>query len=187
MKKEIWIPVINFEELYEVSNLGRVRNKKTKRIKKDYLGNCGYKTVALSKEGKHYIKTIHKLVIDSFIGTDDKTLTVNHIDHNKYNNNLDNLEYMSLKENIKEAWENGLYSDRVEKQKEIMKGNKIGSRQVYQYDLNNNLIKKWDSIIDACNYYGWHKNGHISDCCRGKRKKSHGYIWKYVEEELMTY
>ena len=186
MKKEIWKPVFNFEELYEVSNLGRVRNKKTKRIKKEYLGNCGYKTVALSNYGKKYIKLIHKLVIDSFIGNEDKTLTVNHKDHNKMNNELDNLEYMTHKENIQDAWKNGIYDKRVEKQKISMKGNKIRNRAVLQYDLDNNFIKKWDSIIDACDYYGWGRNGHISDCCSGKRKQSHGYIWKY-EKEMMTY
>jgi len=187
MKKEIWIPVVNFEELYEVSNLGRIRNKKTKKIKTQQLGNIKYKTVALSKKGKIYTKMVHKLVLDSFVGTSDKKMTVNHKDHNKMNNNLDNLEYMSLKRNIQDAWENGIYDKRVQKQKESMKGNKIGSRAVNQYDLNNNLIKQWDSIIEACNYYGWHKNGHISECCRGKMKTSHGYIWKYVEKEMMIY
>lgn len=180
MKKEIWVPVIEFEELYEVSNLGRVRNIKTKRIKKDYLGNCGYKTVALSKKSKTYIKLLHKLVIESFIGNNDTTLTVNHKDHNKMNNKLENLEYMTHKMNIQDAWKNGIYDKRVQKQKETMKGNKIRSRAVNQYDLNNNFIKKWDSIIDACSYYGWGRNGHISDCCKGKIKQSHGYIWEYV-------
>lgn len=186
MKKEIWTPVIEFEELYEVSNLGRIRNKKTKKIKKQRLGNIDYKTVALSKKGKTYIKTVHRLVLNSFVGTNDKSLTVNHKDHNKLNNNLDNLEYMTHEENIQDAWKSGIYDSRVKKQKENMINNKIRSRAVNQYDLDNNFIKRWDSIIDACDYYGWGRNGHISDCCNGKSKQSHGYIWKY-EKEMMTY
>lgn len=181
---EIWTPIRDFENLYEISNYGRVKTIKTNKIRDGYFSNCGYKVIGLSKKSKQYVKLIHRLVIDNFIGTNDKTLTVNHIDHNKDNNNLSNLEYMKLEDNIKEAWNSGIYDKHVKNLKEMMKGNKIGSRVVYQYDLKGNFIQKWNCIKDACRHYGWHTNGHISECCRGIYKKSHGYIWKYESDVL---
>ena len=180
---EMWTPITEFENLYEVSNLGRIKTIKTGKIREGYFSNCGYKVINLSKKSKQYVKLVHRLVIDNFIGTEDKTLTVNHKDHNKNNNTLSNLEYMTHEENIKEAWESGIYNNRVEKQKENMKGNTIGSRKIYQYDNEGNLINEWNSIKEACKYYGWYPNAHISECCKGKYKTSHGYIWKYKEEE----
>ena len=183
MEQERWIPIKGFESLYEISNLGRIKTVKSGIVRDGYFSNRGYKVIHLSKKSKSYIKLVHRLVIDNFIGTEDKTLTVNHIDHNKDNNSLNNLEYMKLEDNIKEAWNSGIYNNRIEKQKNDMKGNKIRSRAVYQYDLNGNFIKKWDCIKDACTYYGWCPSAHISECCRGKCKTSHGDIWKYKEEK----
>lgn len=113
--------------LYEVSNLGNVRRLRFingkhnfKRIKmcKQTLNTWGYMTVNLSKNGKSNTKRVHRLVAVTFIG--ESKLQIDHIDGNKLNNKLDNLEYVTPKENTQRAWENGLAKN-TEKQREIAK------------------------------------------------------------------
>lgn len=92
---------------YSISNLGRVRNDNTgKFLKQDVLRN-GYSCVKIRcADGVRRNKTIHRLVLDTFIGKSD--LCVDHIDGNKLNNNLNNLEYVSHAENSKRHYKNGL-------------------------------------------------------------------------------
>lgn len=106
--------------LYEISNLGNVRrlrfinsrhNFEKIRMCKQTLNTWGYMTVNLSKNGKSNTKRVHRLVATTFLG--DSNLQVDHIDGNKQNNRLDNLEYVTPKENTNRAWEKGLakYTD----------------------------------------------------------------------------
>ena len=102
--KEYWLDIRD-EDKYEVSNLGNVRNKKTGRILKPQLNRSnGYQRVNM--HGKH--KYIHRLVADTFFEGDHGNLDVNHIDGNKQNNWLSNLEWCTRKENIQHAFINGL-------------------------------------------------------------------------------
>lgn len=90
---------------YEVNNLGDVRNKKTNRILKPQLNRTdGYYRVALN--GKRYY--VHRLVADAFFDGDHDKIDVNHIDGNRLNNKLYNLEWCTRKENIRHAYINGL-------------------------------------------------------------------------------
>ena len=61
-------------------------------------------------------------------------------------------------------------------------GESPNSRKVAQYDLNNNLIQIFDSITEAAQSVGVSSGAHITQCCKGKRKKCGGYIWKYVDD-----
>ena len=101
--------------LYEVSNLGNVRRLRFingshnfEKIKecKQTLNTWGYMTVNLSKNGKSNTKRVHKLVATAFLG--ESNLQVDHIDGNKLNNKLNNLEYVTPKENTNRAWQKGL-------------------------------------------------------------------------------
>ena len=106
--------------LYEISNLGNVRrlrfinsrhNFEKIKMCKQTLNTWGYMTVNLSKNGKSNTKRVHRLVATTFLG--DSNLQVDHIDGNKQNNRLDNLEYVTPKENTNRAWEKGIakYTD----------------------------------------------------------------------------
>ena len=64
-------------------------------------------------------------------------------------------------------------------------GKSPNSRKVAQYDLNNNLIQIFDSITEAAQSIGVFNGAHITECCKGKRKKCGGYIWKFVDENNM--
>ena len=101
---EKWLTIRNHPD-YEVNNLGDVRNKKTNRILKPQLNRTdGYYRVALN--GKRYY--VHRLVADAFFDGDHDKIDVNHIDGNRLNNKLSNLEWCTRKENIRHAYINGL-------------------------------------------------------------------------------
>lgn len=102
--REIWLDIRDHPN-YEVSNVGRVRNKKTNRLLKPVLNReGGYYRVSLN--GRRYY--IHRLVADAFFDGDHRDMDVNHIDGDRLNNNLSNLEWCTRKENIQHAFINGL-------------------------------------------------------------------------------
>ena len=90
---EIWKPIKNYEELYEVSNLGNVRNAKTLKILCKIKHRQGYQMTSLYKDGKQKYFLIHRLVAIAFIENPKNLEEINHIDENKENNNFSNLEW----------------------------------------------------------------------------------------------
>ena len=118
--KEEWKPVKGFEGLYEVSNLGQVRSldRLRKNVKgmakingRIITGNHGgkhYYQVALRKDGKKKYMSVHRLVAEAFIPNPDGKSQVNHIDGNKQNNVVSNLEWVTPSENILHSFETGL-------------------------------------------------------------------------------
>lgn len=117
MQEEIWKDITGFEELYQVSNLGKVRSKERKifnngskkynilksKMKKQRINNWGYSYVMFSKGSKPFGKLVHRLVADAFIDNKENLPQVNHKDGNKQNNNVENLEWCSIKDNILHA------------------------------------------------------------------------------------
>lgn len=104
---ERWLPIKDFP-CYNISNNGRVRNIKTGRILKTNINSHGYLIVCLRKNNKQYTKSIHRLIADAFYDGNHVGLDVNHIDGNKLNNHLSNLEFCTRQENIQHAFDNGL-------------------------------------------------------------------------------
>ena len=107
---EIWKPIKNWEKFYEVSNLGNVRNIKTNRLLTGDINNCGYYRVCLYHKNKKKRYFRHRLVAEHFIFNDDieNKTQVNHIDGNKLNNTVFNLEWITPSENDKHAFKTGL-------------------------------------------------------------------------------
>ena len=114
MKNEIWKDVINYEGLYQVSNFGGVKSLKRKvrnsettfrtvqpRIVKPSNNGKGYLIVDIGKNSKRYKMTVHKLVAMAFLDHDPKEskLIIDHIDNDKSNNNLSNLQLITYREN----------------------------------------------------------------------------------------
>lgn len=98
---EIWMPVVGFEGLYEVSNVGRVKSLKRNTTSGGIMNtniNKGCEYVHLCKNGKHYIGKVHRLVARAFIPNPECNRDVNHKDENPLNNNVDNLEWATPKD-----------------------------------------------------------------------------------------
>jgi len=106
---ERWKPVVDFEGLYEVSDMGRVRNARTGRMRKLVPGWCAeYLAVQLSKDNHETNFQVHVLVASAFLGPAPEGLEVNHKDGNKGNPKLLNLEYLTRSDNLKHAYRTGL-------------------------------------------------------------------------------
>lgn len=104
---EHWKPVKGYEGLYEVSDLGRVRNKKGKILKAS-TGSNGYKILQLCKNSIVKNKKVHRIELEAFKPKPFKNAVVDHIDGDKQNNKLANLEWVTSSENQKRAMEKGL-------------------------------------------------------------------------------
>ena len=168
--EEIWKPIMGYEGLYEVSNLGRVKRlKKDKEfILKPIINKFGYLHVSLSKNNivKNY--RIHRLVAETFIPNPDNKPDVDHINTIRTDNRVENLRWVTKQENQNnELTRSHLRNNRITK--------------VVQLDLNGELIKIWDGAVDV------EKDLNVSrmpigQCCRGERKTYKGYIWMFYED-----
>lgn len=133
---EIWKPIVGFEKLYEVSNLGRVKALSKKGSKKELIRKTGmdirngYVTVMLRKNNIPITRRVHSLVVEGFLGIKTTHKKVcNHKDGIKTNNRLSNLEVISQKENIKHAFLLGLNRLRKEDDNYITKIRKVDYQQ----------------------------------------------------------
>jgi hypothetical protein len=106
--KELWRNIDGYKGVYQVSSFGRIRSYKYNlpRILKPRVNKKGYKYINLCLDGKYKSLSVHRLVAKTFIAKSD--LTVNHKNGNKLNNCVDNLEFITITENLKHAKENNL-------------------------------------------------------------------------------
>lgn len=111
---EVFKDIEGFEGLYQISNLGNVKSLKgvRERILKANPNTYGYLQVGLQKDGKRYARTVHRLVAMAFLPNEYNKPDVNHLDGDKYNNCVDNLEWATEKENVNHAVETGLLNTR---------------------------------------------------------------------------
>ena len=107
----MWKTIEGFEN-YEVSDNGKVRSKKTGRVLKNSVAPNGYLRVNLRANNQSYTRYVHRLVALNFLKGEGQ---VNHIDGNKSNNNVKNLEWVSPRENIEHAEKTGLRNGRKKK------------------------------------------------------------------------
>lgn len=103
-----WRPVKGYEGVYEISSDGQVMRCLTKKILKPGVATIGYLVVSLWKNNKGKTHYIHRLIAEHFIDNPMNLATVNHIDGNKLNNEISNLEWSSYSENNKHAYDTGL-------------------------------------------------------------------------------
>ena len=167
--QEIWKDIAGYEGYYQVSNLGNVRSVTRyvhhpkggvrvshARVMKQSLNGDGYYFVNLQKghESKPY--RINRLVADAFLPNPNGLPCVNHIDKNRQNNAVDNLERCTVRYNVR-------YSS---------------CKAISQFDKNGRHIRDWDAITDITEQLGINTS-NISQCCQGKRNSAGGYIWRY--------
>lgn len=183
--KEIWRNVKGYEGLYEVSNLGRIKSIQRSGtpggVRKLNVNKYGYVYVMLSKSNKHKNHTVHRLVGLAFIPSVDGKELINHIDGNKSNNNLKNLEWVNNSENRKHAFANNLQKVNLDKAHEVAWENQ--KRKVKQFSLDGKFVSEFLSIQEAAIKNGIGRTG-ISQCLSGRYKQSGGFMWKYSEDVI---
>ena len=161
---EIWKPIKGYEGLYLISNLGRIKSldRTVYQLHKD-----GYARVGLHKNGEMKTYSVHRLVGEHFLEKKPGKDYINHLDCNKANNNVNNLEWCTQSENIQYAYDNRT---------------KIPPHQkkVSQYDMTGNLIQVWESMAEAARSLGL-QQPNISKVCLGKRSQTGGYKWAFTE------
>ncbi len=167
---EIWKPITDYEDLYEVSNYGRIRSLCGRYGKNKILSQCvgskGYKLVTLCKKGKQKTVNVHRLVAMAFIPNPDSLPCVNHIDEDKSNNNVSNLEWCSY-------YYNNIYGQRLTKS--------AAKRSIPVICVETGVI--YTSACAASRKTGVQQS-KICNCCHKKRKTAGGFRWAFLDHNL---
>lgn len=186
--EEIWKTIKETDGKYSVSNLGNVRRNEhytivkpqntkvhyNERLLKSYKDSTGYAVVSLQTTNGTSPRKIHRLVAEAFIENPNDLPIVNHIDENKQNNNVSNLEWCDAKYNAN----HGTRNIRIKKQTSI---------RVAQYTMDGKLVKIWDSMSQAAASFGAKTTSYIRRVCTNQfgRHSYKGYIWKYVDQKVI--
>ena len=172
----VWIPVSGYEGLYSINENGHVYGHKRNKLIKPYINQSGYKKCALSKNSIVKHVSVHRILAATFLENAENKPQVNHMDGNKLNNNLSNLEWVTGSENIQHAFATGL-SGMTEEQR-LMQGNWF-KRKVFCLDKSSGKEFNFDSETAACKYFGFSK-GTISRYIKGSRKSPENLTFSYI-------
>ena len=167
----VWKYIEGYGNTYQVNNIGQIRNRS--KILKQSINQYGYYQVSLYKNGKKKTELVHRLVGITFIPNPDNKLTINHIDGNKLNNNLNNLEWATMKEQIhhcvKVLGHKRTISDKC-RQEQI----RLHQRRVRRSD--GEIFESIKIASDGNESL----RRRINDCCKGRRITAGGFGWEYV-------
>lgn len=157
-----------YEGLYQVSNLGRVKRVKTDRILKGGKNNTGgYLRVDLSKNNTVSPQRVHRLVAEAFILNPENKPQVNHIDEDKTNNKVSNLEWMTAKENSN----HGTRTDRMAKTRSI---------PIIATNLKTDESQEFYGVSECARQLGLHQQ-NITQVLQDKRRQTGGYTFEYAK------
>lgn len=156
---------------YVVSNSGEIFSLKRNKTLKPYKTSKGYLQVRL-EGGKAF--HVHRLVAEAFIPNPDNLPQVNHINEDKTDNRVENLEWCNQSQNM----QHGTGSER---RSNTLKGRKTpwNSKPVLQLTLEGEVVRKWDSTMEVERVLGY-KNTNIGACCNGRMKRAYGFMWRYI-------
>ena len=168
---EIWKDIEGYEGLYQISNKGRVKSLKwgKERILRPGINGSGYYFIGLYNDGVSKQFQLHRLVAQAFIPNPENKPQVNHLDENKKNNCIENLEWATAKENLN-------YGTRNERAGYSL------SIPLFQYSKSGEFIREWPGALEVERVLGIN-NKNINSCCKGKRKSAGGFVWRYKEKD----
>lgn len=161
-------PVPGYEGLYEVSDDGRVFSLVRHRELKPKIDRYGYKAVTLTKNGKPQYITVHRLVAKAFIPNPFSKRCVNHINEIKTDNRVENLEWVTVKENDNHGTRNSRMSDSKCKKPVIQ-------------TLPDGTVRYFKGVKDAGRQTG-KSHSSIAAWCKGKFNSAESSNWRYANE-----
>lgn len=183
--KEIWKDIKGYEGIYKISNIGRVKNKLTEEIKKQSDNGNGYKNVNLWKQNKGKTFYIHRLVAEAFIENTLNKTEVHHIDSDRSNNTVENLAWVTTKENnnlgkrIERLTNNKRW---IETRSTSMAKAREKSIVINSYKTKftkGDFVKVFDSLAQGARELGLDK-GCCTRVANGKQTHTHGYKIEYI-------
>ena len=166
---ERWTRIKDYPD-YLVSTFGRIKSFRTKKAKLDggqiIKGgdSKGYRNVRVFNRDGAKTVTVHRLVANTFIPNPDNKEQVNHIDGDKANNKVNNLEWNTHQENNNHAFDNGLQPK--------------PRMAVVQFTRDGNFVREFESVMEAKRQTGV-DNSYIAKVCRGRLNHAGNYIWRY--------
>lgn len=162
---ETFLPVKGFTGYYEISDLGNIRNARSKRILHTYR-NKHYSQIQLCARGEKKTKYIHRIVAEVFLEGFTESSFVFHLDRNLANNAASNLKIRNVED----------YGVIIGERPRVYK-----RKTVIQTDLDGNFIREWNGIAEISQVLGY-TQGNISQVCNGKKRAAYNYKWKFKEE-----
>lgn len=176
-KRVMFQPVVGYEGVYEIDQTGLVRRCGSKKVlSTNYCQSYAY--VSLSVNNKQKRMNIHRMVAMAFIPNDGDKEQVNHINGNKHDNRLSNLEWVTRSENAIHAWATGLIKPTEKFLKQVANNGRMHSRCVVgTHKITGDTIE-FESAMGAARHLNGHQ-GNITLCCQGKKKTIYGYKWRY--------
>lgn len=169
IKDALWVDVGDYTVLRNGRIFKRNWNRSgTTREVKQTLHPDGYLTIMY--KGKRV--TSHRLLAKAFISNPDNLPQINHRDEVKTHNDVFNIEYCDAKYNCN-------YGTRTER------SSKSRSKKVYQYTLDGEFVREWQSATEVERQLSFYQ-GNICNCCNGKKKSAHGFIWSYSPPSSRT-
>ena len=188
--EEYWKDIPGLEGRYQASSLGRIRSLdmwvnssynskqfRKGRIRKLSLSSRGYLSVTINIDNKMRNLQVHRLIAKTFIPNPAGFPMINHKDENPLNNKVENLEWCNAYYNSNFGTRNQRVSSSIRKLR-LKRNNAIPVLQIDR--LSNQIIAKYNSIDEAVWVCSLSTRSHISECCAGKRKTAHGFIWKRI-------
>lgn len=168
----IWKTIKDYPS-YMVSDRGEIKSLNYNGTKKEQIlrpipNRKGYLRIGLYRDHKYKTILIHRLVAQAFIPNPDNKPQVNHIDGDKTNNAVSNLEWCTNQENQIHAYKTGLNTN---------------EKAINQFDKRGNFIKTWRSISEASKSLNIDL-AHIQHTCANKRPSAGGYVWRYKEVNI---
>lgn len=193
MEQEIWKDIVWYEWLYQISSLGRVKSldRKSKsygnrirnlkwKLSKLCQENIWYNSIRLYNNWINKKFNVHRLVALHFIDNPENKEQVDHINWVRNDNRLENLRWATHWENQHYKhllWYKNNFQTNPPSLWKFWKDNK-DSKIVYQYNSNQEFIKKWDSLMDIKREL-WYSIWNISSVCNWNRPKANWFIWKF--------
>ena len=174
--EEIWLPIHGYNNQYYVSNFGSIKSFKgddNGKIMMPHITMYGYYRVTLSMDGKKKYYLVHRLVANAFLENKCNLPYINHIDANRLNPRVDNLEWCTASHNCKHAFKMGRLPVKSWLGKSGERHNKSKMVKCDTLDLT------FGSTHEAARILGLGQ-GNIAQICRGGATHTMGFVFKYI-------